>query len=210
MDDGKVLVADCHPLVLEGLRAAVRYALPGATVVGAQTLSEAEAKTAQLGRIRMALLDPDLPDARGLLGLLRLQYKLPRVPIVMMLSAEESRITGTARSLGAAGLFLKSAPVDRIADDLRQIAAGRRVFPSGAVPSSVPPIRDRIAQLSDAQRRVLFALAEGHANKQIAYGLAVTEATVKAHLTAIFRQLGVNNRSQAMLALRPVLGDPVN
>jgi DNA-binding NarL/FixJ family response regulator len=84
------------------------------------------------------------------------------------------------------------------------------VFPSGAIPSNVPPIRDRIARLSDAQRRVLFALTDGHANKKIAYDLAITEATVKAHLTAIFRQLGVTNRSQAMLALQAILGEAAN
>lgn len=124
----------------------------------------------------------------------------------MLLAQEDSKIAGTARSLGAAGLLLKTSSLDRIAENLREIVAGRTVFPPGAMPSNIPPIRDRIARLSDAQRRVLFALADGHANKRIAYDLAITEATVKAHLTAIFRQLGVTNRTQAMVALQPILG----
>lgn len=202
-------MADRHPLVREALVAPLRYAMPGAAVVGAQTIVEAEAHITRLGRFKLVLLDPDLPDARGLSGLLRLQYRLPRVPIVMLLAHEDGKIAGTARSLGAAGLLLKSSSLDRIAEDLREIIAGRTVFPLGAVPSGVPPIRDRIARLSDAQRRVLFALADGRANKQIAYDLAVTEATIKAHMSAIFRQLGVTNRHQAMLALQPILGETV-
>jgi DNA-binding NarL/FixJ family response regulator len=207
MDERKVLIADHHPLVREGLASIVRRAVPGASVIGAGTICEAELALGRRGHFKLALLDPDLPDAHGLSGLLRLQYKLPQVPIVLLLGRDERTITGTARGLGAAGLLFKSAPVDRIASDLEEIIGGKRVFPPGAVPSNVAPIRDRLAGLSDAQRRVLFALADGRANKSIAYDLAISEATVKAHLTAIFRQLGVVNRAQAMLALQPIIGE---
>lgn len=181
--------------------------MPQAKLIGASTIAEAETKLRQFGRFHMAILDPALPDAPGISALLRLQYMLPRVPIVLLLGQDDSTIVGTARSFGVSGILFKSATLDEIAIGLQDIAAGKSVFPPGAVPSNVPPIRDRIARLSDAQRRVLFALTDGHANKKIAYDLAITEATVKAHLTAIFRQLGVTNRSQAMLALQPILGE---
>ncbi|VWX54957.1 response regulator transcription factor [Novosphingobium sp. 9U] len=209
MESVKALIADPLPLLREGLAPAMRYALPGCTVLSAGTLAEAEALAGTRGRIAMAVLDPELPDAKGLSALLRLQYRLPRVPIALLVAPRARALVGTARAMGAAGVLLKSAKVDEIAEDLRSIANGRSVFPPHSVPSQAASIREILGQLSDAQRRVLFALADGRANKMIAHNLGVSEATVKAHLTAIFRQLGVTNRMEAMLALQPILGELV-
>ncbi|MEH3047322.1 response regulator transcription factor [Sphingomonas adhaesiva] len=207
---GHVLVADDHPLTREGLSLAARAALPGATVVGVGTVAEATAQAEARGRFRMVLLDFQLPDARGYSGLLALQMHDPGVPIVVVTAHEDPALVEAAKALGAAGFLFKSLPLDMIAARLREIDAGQTSFPTnvGASPA-VAAARARIDNLSPAQHRVLIALADGRSNKQIARELDVTEATIKAHLSAIFRRMGVSNRAQAMLAMQPLLGEVV-
>lgn len=200
------MVADDHPLTREGLAMATRAALPGVSVLSAGSIGEASALVGR-GGWRMILLDFDLPDARGFSGLLTLQMQAPATPIVVVTASEESRLVEAARAIGAAGYLFKSLPLDEIAGRLRRIDAGQIVFPQDAEAApGLDDLLERIARLSSAQRTVLLALADGRSNKEIAHDLAVGEATVKAHLTAIFRKLGVNNRAQALLAARPLIG----
>jgi len=204
---GRALVADDHPLTREGLAMAARAALPGVSVVAAGSIAEARALT-QRSPMRMILLDFHLPDARGFSGLLTLQMDAPTTPIVVVSASEESRLVEAARAVGAAGYLFKSLPLDDLAERLRRVDGGQRIFPpvAPADAAGLADLRARLASLSNAQRAVLVALADGRANKQIARDLGVTEATVKAHLTAIFRKLGVANRAQALLAARPLIG----
>jgi len=206
MNAKRILVADDHPLSREGLSMAVRHAIPGAQVVSAGTIAAAEAMAVQAPPFRLALLDLMLPDTQGFSGLVRLQFSLPDVPIAVITAREEPELAAAARDLGAAAFLSKSMPLDELAEALRLINEGQPVFPEVVGSTGIASLRDRIGLLSAAQRRVLFALVDGRANKQIAHDLSVTEATIKAHLTAIFRQLGVTNRMQAMLALQPLLG----
>jgi DNA-binding NarL/FixJ family response regulator len=207
MPGKRVLVADDHPLSREGLGLAVRHAMPGDLVIAAGTVAEAEHLATQYGNFRLVLLDLMMPDAHGFSGLLRLQAQLPDVPIAVITAASEPDLPAIARDLGATAFLSKAMPLDLLAQTLRSIAAGQGFFPTNTSKADTRLLRDRIADLSQAQRRVLFALADGRANKQIAHDLAVSEATIKAHLTAIFRSLGVTNRMQAMLLLQPLLGD---
>ena len=203
-----VLIADDHPLTREGLSLAARAALPGISVDNAGSIAEAAAAIATRGTYRLVLLDFILPDAHGFSGLLRLQHLLGDTPIVMVSARQDVVIVEAARALGAAGFLFKSDALDDLAASLRQIAAGKAVFPPAATAAiAAGSARDRIADLSGAQLKVLLALADGRLNKQIAGDLDITEATVKAHLTAIFRKLGVSNRAQALLAMQPLLGD---
>lgn len=157
------------------------------------------------------MLDFVLPDARGFSGFLQLQHVLGKTPIVMISAREDPIIVEAARALGAAGFLSKSRPLDELAAALRMIVAGKVIFPATTgLHDAARSARDRIATLSGAQLRVLLALADGRLNKQIAASLEVTEATVKAHLTAIFRKLEVNNRAQALLAVQPLLAESSN
>jgi DNA-binding NarL/FixJ family response regulator len=207
MPGKRVLVADDHPLSREGLGLAVRHAIPDVVVVAAGTVAEAEQQAMQRRDFRLVLLDLMMPDAHGFSGLLRLQAQLPEVPIAVITAAREPDLPTIARDLGATAFLSKAMPLDLLAGTLRSIAAGEAFFPPQTGKADTRLLRDRIASLSQAQRRVLFALADGRANKQIAHDLAVSEATIKAHLTAIFRSLNVTNRMQAMLLLQPLLGD---
>lgn len=187
---------------------AARVALPGVTVVAAGSISQARDVT-ERGALRMILLDFDLPDARGFSGLLTLQMHAPDTPIVVVTASQEPRLVEAARAVGAAGYLFKSLPLDEIAGRLRRIDAGQTDFPavSHYAAAGLSGLLERLARLSPAQRAVLLALADGRSNKEIARELAVTEATIKAHLTAIFRKLDVRNRAQALLAARPLIGD---
>jgi DNA-binding NarL/FixJ family response regulator len=205
----RVLVADDHPLIREGLGMAVRGAQPGAVIDNAGSIGEAEAAIQRYRYYRLVLLDFVLPDARGFSGFLLLQHMLgPGVPIAIITAREDPTLVEAARALGAAGFLSKSKPIDETTAALRTIMAGGMVFPP--VPTQrigSQSVRERIATLSGAQLRVLLALADGRLNKQIAGDLEVSEATVKTHLTAVFKKLGVINRAQALLAVQPLLAD---
>ncbi|MDO6415811.1 response regulator transcription factor [Sphingomonas sp. BIUV-7] len=202
---GRILVVDDHPLTREGLSLAARATLPGATVVGVASIADAMVAMQSKPAFRLILLDFQLADAHGYSGLLKLQHQDPHVPIVMITSREEASLVEAAKALGAAGFVFKSRPIDEIAAILKRIVAGGTYFPSEIAASpTIAAARARIADLSPAQNAVLLALADGRSNKEIARDLDVTEATVKAHLTAVFRRLGVSNRTQALLAVRPL------
>jgi DNA-binding NarL/FixJ family response regulator len=207
-DDRHVLIADDHPLTREGLALAVKAAIPGISIDTAGSIGEAEAAIANRGGYRLVLLDFVLPDARGFSGLLQLQYLLGKTPIVIVSARQDPMIVEAARALGAAGFLFKSRPLDDLAAALRRVMEGQVAFPpASATVSDAESARAKVATLSGAQLKVLLALADGRLNKQIANDLDITEATVKAHLTAIFRKLGVHNRTQALLAMQPLLGD---
>jgi len=205
----RLLLADDHPLIREGLALAARVAMPELTIDSVGTIAEAEATIGRHRGYKLVLLDLVLPDAHGFSGFLRLQHLLGSVPIVIVSARQQPELIEAARVLGAAGYLSKTLPLDETLSSLRTVLAGGVVFPvmrSGGG-ADVGAARARIADLSSAQLRVLMALADGRLNKQIAGELGVTEATIKAHLTAIFRKLGVNNRTQAILAMQPLLGD---
>ena len=215
MTAAHVLIADDHPLTREGLVLAVKLAIPGVSIDVAGSIAEAEhASNGRKKGYRLVLLDFVLPDARGFSGFLHLQHLLDATPIAFVSANRDSAVIEAAQALGAIGFLSKSWPLDQLTAALRDIAAGKPVFPprseyaQAAQPTqSAQSARERIGTLSSAQLKVMLALADGRLNKQIAGDLGITEATVKAHMTAIFRKLGVNNRAQALLAMQPLLGE---
>lgn len=206
MAGSRVLIADDHPLVLEALAMAVRSVDPSLPSDTAGTVAEAERLARDRGDYRLVLLDLALPDARGFSGFMRLQQVLRAVPIVIVTAHRRPELVEAARVLGAAGFLSKAQPLDELSRAIGRVLAGEAVFPpAAAAGGEAATVRKRIAGLSAAQLRVLLALADGRLNKQIAGDLGITEATVKAHLTVVFRKLGVDNRTQALLALQPLL-----
>jgi len=204
---GRVLIADDHPLMREGLALAARAVMPGIAIDTAGDIGEAMDKLKRHPKYRLILLDFVLPDAHGFSGFLQLQHEAGRVPIAMISAQETPMLVESAQALGAAGFLYKTKPFDDLARDIRRLAEGETCFPSVENIANPTELRDKIATLSGAQLRVLIALSDGRLNKQIAADLDVSEATVKAHLTAIFRKLDVTNRAQALLAVQPLLGE---
>ena len=202
----RILIADDHPLVREALRMAIAMKFPDLIVQESTAIGPAEQIAKAHDDFALVLLDYQLPDSDGFSGFFRLQHILGRVPIAIVSAHDDDRIVNAARAVGAAGFLSKSKPLDEIASGIEALIGGRIVFPPMAeIPNEWRDMQHRLESLSPSQRRVVALLAGGYLNKQIAAELAVSEATVKAHLTAIFRKLGVHNRLQAILAIKPLL-----
>jgi DNA-binding NarL/FixJ family response regulator len=208
MGDGRVLLADDHPLIREGLTLAIGVRHPTVAVDSVDSVAAAEAMARTHKDYRLMLLDYQLPDAEGYSGFFRMLHVLGRTPIAIISAHDHPSMIGAARAIGAAGFLSKSEPLDQMASAIDRLLQGKAVFPSVPdVGNEMVELQKRLQTLSPAQMRVLAALAKGHLNKQIAADLDLSEATVKAHMTAVFRKLGVSNRVQAVLAVRPLF-DP--
>jgi len=203
---GRILIADDHPLIQEGIQLALRARYPGLSVDVVSTIAEAKTAIERNGQYRLLLLDYDLPDASGFGGFFQLQHLLGRTPIAILSAHDSHQMVATAQAVGAAGFLSKRHPLETTVAAIEKILNGGSIFPASTGPGAeVDTLRKRLDSLSGAQRRVLLALASGDLNKQIAADLGVSEATIKAHLSAIFRKLGVTNRTQAILMMRPLL-----
>ncbi|EKE76776.1 two component LuxR family transcriptional regulator [Gallaecimonas xiamenensis 3-C-1] len=154
----------------------------------------------------LVLLDLSMPGANGFSSLIQLRQHHPALPVVVVSAHEDDASVSRAYHHGAQGFVPKSADSSAIADALQSVLAGNHWFPPGFVPE--PPsqqeskLAEGLAALTPQQYKVLVMFADGLLNKQIAYELGVSEATIKAHATAIFRKLDVRNRTQAVIALQ--------
>jgi DNA-binding NarL/FixJ family response regulator len=206
---GRILIADDHPLMREGIRLALRAGHPDYEIDVAESIAEAKRMIEAHRDYGLLILDYELPDSNGMGGFLQLQQLLGDVPIAIVSAHEGHSISSAAQAAGAAGFLSKRQPLDVTVAAIGTILKGGSVYPADTgADDAMKMLRKRLDSLSPAQRRVLLALANGDLNKQIAGDLDVSEATIKAHLSAIFRKLGVNNRTQAILMMRP-LTEPV-
>ncbi|MEO1303796.1 MAG: response regulator transcription factor [Pseudomonadota bacterium] len=201
------LIVDDHPLFRDALETALSLA-SGAT---AQAVHAGSIKDA-LDRIQedsfnLVFLDLNLADASGFDGLARLQSDGVKCPIVVVSATETDGVFQQAKTLGAAGYLPKSLGLEELAAALVTVLDGGEWFPAiSAADVDLENGTDRVASLTPAQKRVINGLSDGLLNKQIAYEMGISEATVKAHMTAIFRKLGANNRTQALLIYKAALG----
>lgn len=208
-----VLIADDHPLFRAALRLAVERVLPGAQVVEADCFKALQGVISRSPDADLVLLDLHMPGVQGFASLVWLRAEHPSVPVVMVSADEDSTTVHRALDFGAAGFIPKSAGLEVLTKALTAVLEGQLWAPPE---TATPPdngdaqLARRVASLSPQQLRVLMHLAEGRLNKQIAYDLEVTEATIKAHVTAILRKLGLYRRTQAaVLAQRLLLADAV-
>jgi DNA-binding NarL/FixJ family response regulator len=161
----------------------------------------------------LLLLDLNMPGVQGYGALVHLRGLHPQLPVVMVSGREEPAVIRRALEHGAAGFIPKSTDAATIGIALSRVLEGERWSPPGLPAGEAihPEERDvarRLASLTPQQFRVLQMLATGQLNKQIAYALNVSEATIKAHMTAILRKLGANNRTQAVLIAGKLAVDP--
>lgn len=206
-----ILIADDHPLFRQALALAVGNVAPDAQVAEAGTLTAAARAVAETPDLALVTLDLKMPGAVGYSGIALLHAERPDVPILVVSSAEGAQIAQEARAFGAVGFLRKDADLAQIEDALR-VALGEKAAPAAPGPAAGPvdEVRREVAGLTPTQLKVLLAVLEGKLNKQIAYDLGMSEATVKAHMTAIMRKLDVQNRTQAALVARSLgLAPPV-
>ena len=200
---GAVLIADDHPPYRQALALAVQRVMPDARVIEAGTLAGASRAVGETGDLRLILLDLKMPGAVGYSGIALLHAERPKVPILVVSSAEGEAAAQEARAFGAIGFLRKDSDLALIeAAIARALEAPDQPLPQPALAQSDEAIRQTVAGLTPTQLKVLLAVLEGQLNKQIAHNLGMSEATVKAHMTAIMRKLDVRNRTQAALVAR--------
>jgi DNA-binding NarL/FixJ family response regulator len=202
---GAVLIVDDHPLFRDALAEALKRSRPDLESRFATTAAEALDAVADTG-VTLVLLDLQLAGDSGFDTLMKISGARPDLPVAIVSATEKPEAYRKALSLGAVGYLPKSLSLEQLGHALSRLVSGESWFPEEieSVAEGEDSPEARLASLTPAQRRVLGGLSEGLLNKQIAYEMDISEATVKAHMTAIFRKLGVSNRTQALLMLRDV------
>lgn len=206
-----LMVADDHPLFREAIAAVIEAGLPDSRLLEAESLDQALRHAGACAELDLVLLDLGLPDASGLEGLRALRAAHPWLPVAILSADQERRTILDALDLGAVGYIPKSTPRQDLLAALAQLLEGQVYLPPEimrrpAVPrpspaaAGMPPPAPRFAELTDKQLEVLLRLSRGASNKVIARELDIAETTVKTHVSAILRKLGVPGRVQAILA----------
>ena len=207
----RILIVDDHPLFREALKQAVSGGIANATVELAGSLDAATAILDKDDDYDLALLDLRMPGVQGLSGLIYLRAQYPNVPVVLITAADDQGLVQKALNLNASGFIPKTSSIDTIITAINTVLKGDIWVPEGSAQSSpadkeTDDIARRIATLTAQQIRVLMMLKEGLLNKQIAYELNVSEATIKAHVSAILQKLNVSSRTQAVIAASRIDG----
>jgi len=210
-----VIIADDHPLFRAALQQVLGRSWPDASVVEADTFDAMRAAVEAHGASAdFILLDLHMPGARGFSSLVYLSSVAPSLPVIVVSASEDAGVMAQAVQLGAAGFVPKSSSLGAIEGAIKAVLDGDVWLPEGVNPSArsdegVARAAAQLQSLTAQQMRVLLMMGEGLLNKQIAYELSVTEATIKAHVTAILRKLDVINRTQAVLVLQSLdIDDP--
>ena len=197
-----ILIADDHPLFRQALGLAVGKVLPGARIIEAGTLAAAAHAVTEADDLRLIILDLKMPGAVGYSGIALLHAERPSVPILVISSAEGQAAAQEAQAFGAIGFLSKNTDLAAIEAAIAGILGGAKPAPTPEAAAEIDTIRHTVASLTPTQLKVLLAVLDGQLNKQIAFALGISEATVKAHMTAIMRKLDVQNRTQAALVAR--------
>jgi DNA-binding NarL/FixJ family response regulator len=200
----KILVADDHPLVREGLVRAVRPLAVDIEVHEAQDFSTAQCLCEALAP-ELALVDLNMPGMNGLEGLRSLRRQFREVAFIVVSGQEDPPLIRAALASGANGFFPKSASSALLLQCIALVLAGGLYVPPGVLADfrdGLPPPRPDTAGLTPRQLQVLHRLAQGLPNKLIARDLGLTEGTVKIHIAAILRALRARNRTEAVVRAR--------
>ncbi|WP_298442212.1 response regulator transcription factor [uncultured Ferrimonas sp.] len=206
MDDStlNIVIADDHPLFRSALKQALSSQM-GAHWLEADSADSLDQLLAQQS-VDLVLLDLEMPGSRGYSTLIHLRSHYPAVPVVVISAHEDNTTISKTLHYDGQGFIPKSAAPSEFAAAINLVLAGETYIPAHLSEADLTieedDIGSRVAELTPQQYKVLQMFAEGLLNKQIAYDLDVSEATIKAHATAIFRKLGVRNRTQAVIALQ--------
>jgi DNA-binding NarL/FixJ family response regulator len=208
----RVIIVDDHPLFRAALKQALSGAFKGIKLDEAGTLDAVTERLDRDSDVDLVLLDLKMPGVQGLSGLMFLRAQYPAVPIAIVSASDEPHIIRRALDLGASGFIPKSLAVEDMRKAIAAILEGGVWAPEGLGPGTAPDsegdaLAQRIATLTPQQMRVLMMLKEGLLNKQIAFQLGVSEATVKAHVSAILQKLDVSSRTQAVIAASRIDGE---
>src|SRR5690242_17155241 len=209
----RFVIADDHPLFRGALKQALSGIADNTEILEAGDFDRTKALVTGNEDLDLVLLDLTMPGASGLSGLIALRGLHHSVPMVVVSAHDDPVTIRRALDLGASGFISKSASIEEIRSAVQTVLAGGIVTPAKIELGTErdPEISDlirRLTTLTPQQTRVLGMLAEGLLNKQIAFELDVSEATIKAHVSAILQKLGVDSRTQAVILISKIGTDP--
>jgi DNA-binding NarL/FixJ family response regulator len=201
----RLLIADDHPLFRGALREAVTGLFGRADVAEAGSFEEVSEHLDRGGEIDLILLDLSMPGVRGFSGLMYLRAQYPSLPVVVVSANDDPSVIRRCMEFGASGFIPKTLGVEALRQAIGRVLQGEVWTPPDVdltrqSDAETAALIARLSTLTPQQVRVLMMLSGGLLNKQIAYELGVSEATVKAHVSAILQKLGVESRTQAVIA----------
>jgi len=207
----RLLIADDHPLFRGAMREAVHGLLDQADIAEAGTFEEVAELLERESDVDLILLDLAMPGARSFSGLMYLRAQYPGVPVIVVSANDDPAAIRRCMEFGASGFIPKTLGVEAMRTAISRILEGGVWTPpdvdlAGGSDAQTAELMSRMATLTPQQVRVLMMLSEGLLNKQIAFQLGVSEATVKAHVSAILQKLGVESRTQAVIAAAKIEG----
>jgi DNA-binding NarL/FixJ family response regulator len=199
-----ILLADDHPMYRDALRGALTLNLGDLNLLEASDLIET-VKMLQENEIDLLLFDLHMPGSTDLFGLIHIRKLFPEIPVAVVSGIENVGIVSKVINTGALGFIPKTTQAVKVAEAVVSILEGEVWVPE-KMPSDVTDfdeafvkLAESVSSLTPAQYKVLCFMRDGLLNKQIAYELDIAVATVKAHVTGVFKKLGINNRTQAVL-----------
>jgi DNA-binding NarL/FixJ family response regulator len=200
----RFLIADDHPLFRGALREAVSGLFEHVEIGEAGSFEDVAKLLESGGEVDLILLDLNMPGVRGFSGLIYLRAQYPSVPIVVVSANDDPTVIRRCMDLGTSGFIPKTLGIEEMRAAIKRVLEGGVWTPpdvdlSAGADTETANLMARLASLTPQQVRVLMMLSEGLLNKQIAYELGVSEATVKAHVSAILQKLGVESRTQAVI-----------
>ena len=201
----RLIIADDHPLFRGALREAVTGLFEEMDIAEAGTFNEVAELLERGSDVDLVLLDLTMPGVRGFSGLMYLRAQYPSVPVIVVSANDDPAAIRRCMEFGASGFIPKTLGVEAMRGAIARILDGGVWTPpdvdlTAGSDAETAALMARMATLTPQQVRVLMMLSEGLLNKQIAYQLGVSEATVKAHVSAILQKLGVESRTQAVIA----------
>ncbi len=209
-----VIIADDHPLFRDALKQTLGSSLPEVAITEVGSVEKLLEALSTNSNADLVLLDLKMPGEKGaaslsgLTGLMYLRSQHPEIPVVIVSASDNPSMIRRCVNLGASGFISKSSPVDKIRSAVKTILEGGVSFPEeierDSAGDELSDLATRLAALTPQQVRVLSMLGQGLLNKQIAFELSVSEATVKAHVSAILQKLGVDSRTQAVIAVNRI------
>ncbi len=195
-----ILIADDHPLFRQALAMAAGNVAKDARLIEGATLASALLEARAADDLALILLDLKMPGADGFSGVALLHAEKPQVPILVVSSEAAAGTAQNALRFGAVGFIGKDSDLSVIEAAIADALSGKRL--AAPVDPLLDPVAAQIASLTPTQLKVMLGVMQGRLNKQIAFDLGLSEATIKAHMTSILKKLDVQNRTQAVLAAK--------
>jgi DNA-binding NarL/FixJ family response regulator len=201
----RLIIADDHPLFRGALREAVSGLFERGEIAEGGSFDDVTTLLERGGDVDLILLDLRMPGVRGFSGLMYLRAQYPTVPIIVVSANDDPGVIRRCMDFGASGFIPKTLGIEAMREAIARVFEGGIWTPPDVdlgrgADAETADLMARLGSLTPQQVRVLMMLSEGLLNKQIAYELGVSEATVKAHVSAILQKLGVDSRTQAVIA----------